>query len=309
MPVKADNATQETMGTENQLLVASYRYQRRFASGGLLGKAVRRLPRRLLHQAKSAVLFPLDCADLILGRRREMVPPRYLSFEGDGDFEATGNEFFRYFVELGNLRPEDRVLEVGCGIGRMARPLTQYLTSGTYEGIDIVAKGIRWCQSNISNRHKNFHFQVADVGNAMYNPHGHFKPCEYSFPFPDASFDFIYLVSVFTHMLRRDMSHYLSEIARMLRSQGRCFITFFLLNEESRKLVESGRSSLTFDVNRDGCWLDDEHLPEHAVAYEETRLRSEYQEQGLALETIRYGGWSGRTQGLSFQDIVVASKS
>jgi ubiquinone/menaquinone biosynthesis C-methylase UbiE len=309
MPVKAANKTQETTRTENPLLVASFRYQRRFAAGGVLGKAVRRLPRRLLHQAKSAVLFPLDCADFILRRRHEMVPPRYLSFEGDGDFEATGDEFLGYFVELGNLRPEDRVLEVGCGIGRMARPLTHYLTSGTYEGIDIVPKGIRWCQSNISKRHNNFHFQVADVENAMYNPRGHFKACQYSFPFPDASFDFIYLVSVFTHMLKRDMSHYLSEIVRMLRPQGRCFSTFFLLNEESRKLVESGRSSLTFNVNQDGCWLDDEHLPEHAVAYEERQLRSEYDELGLVLKTIRYGGWSGRTQGLSYQDIVVSTKN
>ena len=43
------------------------------------------------------------CVDFLLGRRGELVPPRYLNFAGDGDFEAAGDEFLRYFVEFGRL--------------------------------------------------------------------------------------------------------------------------------------------------------------------------------------------------------------
>ena len=294
--------------TDNPLAKASFAYQRRFTAG-MVGKVVRRVPRPLLRRARNLLFLPLDCADLLLGRRREMVPPRHLGFEGDGDFEATGDEFLRYFTELGELKPEHRVLEVGCGIGRMARPLTKYLTTGSYEGIDIVPKGIRWCQRNISSRHPNFHFQLADVQNHMYNPRGRYQPAQYEFPFENGQFDFTYLTSVFTHMLKHDMEHYMAQIARTLRPHARCFITFFLLNEESVGLMSSGSSSLDFRFRRDGCWLDDEHLPEHAVSYEEVQVRGLYRELGLTIETIRYGAWSGRAEYLSYQDVVIATKN
>lgn len=64
------------------------------------------------------------------------------------------------------------MLDVGSGIGRMARPLTKFLTSGSYVGIDIVPRGIEWCQRHITSRYPNFTFQHADVYNKEYNPTG-----------------------------------------------------------------------------------------------------------------------------------------
>jgi SAM-dependent methyltransferase len=293
---------------ENPLAKTSFAYQRRFASGSL-GRLVRRLPRPLLLQLKRLLLLPLDGADLLLGLRGELVPPRYLRFAGDGDFVATGEEFLRYFAEFGGLRPEHNVLDVGCGIGRMARPLTRYLTTGSYEGIDIVPRGIHWCVRNISSRYPNFHFQLADIQNQMYNPHGRNLPAQYEFPFEDCHFDFAYLTSVFTHMLKQDMERYLEQIARTLRFGGRCFVTFFLRNDESRRLMSAGLSSLDFPFSWDGCWLHSERLPEHAVAFDEEYIRDLYRQFGFTLETIRYGAWCGRTDYLSYQDIVVAKKN
>src|SRR5262249_46340342 len=74
-----------------------------------------------------------------------LVPPRDLELSVGGEFRAVGDEFFAYFVDLGRLRPTDRVLDVGCGIGRMAVPLTRYLTAaGRYDGFDITARSIAW---------------------------------------------------------------------------------------------------------------------------------------------------------------------
>jgi|SRR6267143_97095 len=293
---------------ENSLAKASFNYQRRLGIG-VRGILIRALPRPLLRRFKRMLLLPLDGLDAVLGRRKELVPPRHLSFVGDGDFEANGDEFLRHFIDLGGLRPEDRVLDVGCGIGRMARPLTKHLTAGSYEGIDIVPQGIRWCQRNISRRYPNFRFHLADIHNLMYNPHGGFQPAEYQFPFEDHEFDFTFLTSVFTHMLKRDMEHYLTEIARTLRPGGKCLITFFLLNEESRKLMTAGRSSLDFKFQLDGCWTDDGDVPEHGVAFDEAYIRALYRELGFNLETVRYGTWCGRPEYLSYQDIVTARKN
>ena len=48
-----------------------------------------------------------------------MVPPEWKIFVGGGNFEAIGSTFFHYFKELGQLKPDDKVLDIGCGQGRM----------------------------------------------------------------------------------------------------------------------------------------------------------------------------------------------
>src|SRR5205807_8842570 len=104
------------------------------------------------------------------------------------------------------------MLDVGSGTGRMARPLTRYLKGGSYEGIDIVARSVQWCQRTYASRYPNFRFHFADIYNKVYNPDGKHKASEYRLPFETSSFDFFFLTSVFTHMLPQDMEHYLSEV-------------------------------------------------------------------------------------------------
>ena len=47
-------------------------------------------------------------------------------------------------------------------------------------------------------------------------------------------------------MLPEEVSNYLSEIERVMKPGGRAVITFFLLNQESLKLVGSGMSTIDF---------------------------------------------------------------
>ena len=56
------------------------------------------------------------------------------------------------------LEPTHTVLEIGCGIGRDAIPLTEILSEGRYVGIDIIKRSIDWCTDNIAKRHPNFGF-------------------------------------------------------------------------------------------------------------------------------------------------------
>jgi SAM-dependent methyltransferase len=245
---------------------------------------------------------------LVAATQGRVNPPRHLNFVGQGNFEATGDEFLRYFIDCGGLKPGDQVLEIGSGIGRMARPLTKYLTSGHYHGIDIVPKGIGWCERNISSRYPRLHFHLADIHNLAYNPGGRLKPVEYRFPFKGNTFDFALLTSVFSHMITADMKHYLDPTALCLRPDGKCLITFFLVNRESRQLISEGKSPLTFQFRRDGCYVNDDLVPEYAVAYSEDDVRLLFHEAGLEVDALHYGAWCGRSNFVSYQDIVIARK-
>ncbi|MGH9459757.1 MAG: hypothetical protein ACRD1X_00955, partial [Vicinamibacteria bacterium] len=57
-----------------------------------------------------------------------LLPPPALRDVGPGDFEEIGREFLGHFVTLGSLQPSETILEIGCGPGRMAMPLTGYLS-------------------------------------------------------------------------------------------------------------------------------------------------------------------------------------
>ena len=57
------------------------------------------------------------------------------------DWERHGQLQFDYLLSQG-LQPGDRVLEVGCGTGRLARKLVPYLKSRHYVGVDISVRAI-----------------------------------------------------------------------------------------------------------------------------------------------------------------------
>jgi SAM-dependent methyltransferase len=249
----------------------------------------------------------------LFGRNAALVPPRTLMFDGTADyvsFKQNGDEFLGYYVDFCNLQPDDAILDVGAGIGRKTLPLTSYLSArGRYEGIEIVAAGVEWCQRKITPRYPQFHFQQIDVYNHYYHPKGTQPASQYRFPFADGTFDVVVLGSVFTHLLPDDMANYLAQTARVLKPGGRCLITYFLLDDESTGLIAAGRSSLDLRHGTGVVRVADPAVPERAVGYDEQYLLDVYRQNDLAIrQPIHYGSWCGRGQFLSYQDIVVAER-
>jgi len=211
---------------------------------------------------------------------------------------------------LGGLQPDERILDIGCGCGQMALQLERYLNeNGSYTGVDIHRASISWCQKTIGSRRRNFKFTHIDVRNLAYNPSGIHRAEDYRFPFDDGSFDVILLKSVFTHMRPDEVDNYLREVARLLDRQGRCMATFFLLNDEQVALARAGSNSLAFAFG-EGVWrYRHEHSPESAVAYDEKHVMQLLDKHGLKLKApVYYGNWSGRTDALSFQDVLLIER-
>lgn len=244
------------------------------------------------------------------GATGDLVPPYALRLSVGGRFLEDGEEYFGYFRDLAGLRPSDRVLDVGCGVGRMAVKLAPYLTGGSYEGFDVRADVIEWCQQHITPRWPHARFAFIDLANGLYNAAGEIDSTAFRFPYPPASFDFVLLTSVFTHLLPAAVERYTDEIVAALVPGGTCFCTYFLIDDESLRLMRAGLAGVfDFKHRGEGYRTLAPDAPEHALAYDESWVRGVYQARGLRIvEPIRYGRWSGRADGLSLQDIVIARK-
>jgi len=248
----------------------------------------------------------------VFGPLAPLVPAVEHMFDGPPSFEefkANGEEFFKIYQEICELRPDEKMLDVGCGIGRKTLPLTQYFNDrAVYEGIDITKAGIDWCREKITPRFPNFHFQQIDVYNKEYNPHGKYQASQYKFPFADDSFSFVVLGSVFTHMMPDDLENYLSETHRVLTRGGQCLITYFLLNAESLRLIEAGDGTLDFKYRFDYYRTTSREVPEQAIAFDESWITSLYGGMGMKVTRLDHGSWCGREKYLSYQDLILAVK-
>jgi SAM-dependent methyltransferase len=96
------------------------------------------------------------------------LPPREFSEAVGGDYCAIGKQVLDLIRQRCKLRPTDRILDIGSGCGRLAVPLTRYLSGeGAYEGFDVVLPMVEWCRQHISSKFPRFRFQHADLKNTL----------------------------------------------------------------------------------------------------------------------------------------------
>jgi SAM-dependent methyltransferase len=195
------------------------------------------------------------------------------------------------------LRPDHRVLDIGSGIGNLAIGLRDYLTA-PYRGFDVQAEAVEWCRRYLTPRYPLFTFDHIDLASVAYNAGGTGRAETFTFPLADASVDFVYLGSVFTHLLPAAVEQYVAEIGRLLAPGGRCVVSCFVLNDDRRDAVARGGAFLPFPVAHDSgvCRLHDAATPEAAVAFEEAFLRSTFERHALTVATVRHGQWWQGTQ-------------
>jgi SAM-dependent methyltransferase len=102
-----------------------------------------------------------------------------------------------------------RVLDFGCGAGRIVRHALAEDPAGEYWGCDIDAASIEWLRANLS---PPLHAFQTDEWPPTSEP--------------DGRFDLVYAFSVFTHLLD-PWSAWLVELHRLLADEGIAIVTVF----------------------------------------------------------------------------------
>ncbi len=251
--------------------------------------------------------LPIDTWEGLTGQRGELKPPRGLIFTGGGDFRKIGDMLVGYFKEFCGLQPHHRVLDIGSGMGRIAIPLSHFINEkGSYEGFDVVQRGVDWCQKNINTRYPNFQFQYVPLSNDLYREDGE-NAEKFTFPYENDFFDLCVVNSVFTHMLPGEVAHYFSEIKRVLKPGGVCFATFFLFDDKT--LFPKG---FDFPFSHGYYRLMDEKVKGANVAFDDSFFRKDLIEKnGFWLSRLFYGWWRGLPpqECKEFQDIAIFEKA
>lgn len=271
------------------------------------------LPRLTWEQLRRVFVFGVGLSDAISARRDPLLPPAPLRVRIGAaraeSFVAFGPAHLEMFRASGGLHPEDRILDVGSGCGRLARSLTSYLDGcGSYDGVDVDRESIAWSRQAF-RAFPRFRFQVLDVFNALYNPGGQLKGSELSFPFEKDHFDLAILMSVLNHLIPEDVPNYLREISRVLTPGGMAWITLFLWNEKAARRERQSPGNFPFPYRLGSHRVMNLEQPEVGVCLAEDWMQAECARAGLSIQEVRLGYWRGLDHGTDLQDLIIARKS
>ena len=217
-------------------------------------------------------------------------------------------------LDQAGVRPDDRVLDIGCGCGRLAATLTQHLgPPGSYLGVDIVAGLVDFGTRHITKTYPNFTFLTLEQGNPGYDSIRHAGTSRTIRTLADAcapaTVDLCIATSLFTHLDTGMARTTLAAMGRLMAPDGRAFVTAFLIDPAVRALIRRGRGAFQFDhPHGDGTYAQSLAEPLAALAFDADHFTGLLTEQGLYIERALYGSWPGRPHHASGQDILIIRK-
>jgi SAM-dependent methyltransferase len=171
--------------------------------------------------------------------------------------------------------PAERVLDFGCGCGRVARRMIQQREQPErYLGIDLHRGMIEWCRENLAPHAPQFRFEHHDVYNPGFNPHA--APYFQTLPAEDSSFSLVVAISVFTHVLQDEVPRYLREVSRVLEPGGAFIGTWFTFERGDFPMLQEFQHALYINLQD----------PTNAVIFDRPWIRAMAAEAGLVMTKI-----------------------
>jgi len=209
-------------------------------------------------------LLGVTCIYLIAGDKR--LPPPKLRYQvhralDEESYSAVGQlvakQLATLLESLNAVSASRRLLDFGCGPGRVLIPLSQRLPQLEYYGCDTNDTAILWAKNNASQIGT---FSVIQPGNET--------------PYSTNYFDLIICNSVFTHLDEEMQDFLLVELYRLLKPDGLLFATVHgektFRHCSEREIRELNNRGFTFRVEQ-RRWFKLDQLP----AYYQTAFHTE----------------------------------
>ncbi|MDP3964703.1 MAG: methyltransferase domain-containing protein [bacterium] len=191
------------------------------------------------------------------------------------------------------IRPEDRILDAGCGNGRITKIL---------DGVKVEYLGIDASSRLIENARKLFPRFRFEVGEVLH------------MPFPDGSFDCVFSIAVIHQIPSRELRlQAIREMHRVLKSPGRLFLTVWNLHTSRRwKIVWANlRQGLGMSkLDHDDILVPWKRLgvDRYYHAFQERELRTLIEDGGFAVARSWISGGVEHSHGRSDNFVVIARK-
>jgi SAM-dependent methyltransferase len=244
-------------------------------------------PKRLLGE------IPFDAATTPLGG----INPNNLHYH------AIGDQFYHILCTYANLDRHSRLLDVGCGTGRLAAAIADKIRS--FDGFDAHPGYVEYCRTNRLGT-----YQHLDVRHNEYNPSGIMEPTAVTFPYGDRAFDVVTAIALYNHFHTDWFLHYLGETARVLRAGGHALFTCLLLNGLSIPKIPTLKHPYALSHRTETSWHSSAARPLLNVAHQEMVVRRRCLEVGLRIvEPISYGQWAYGLNPLAGPDVVIAVRT
>lgn len=137
-----------------------------------------------------------------------------MSMAVGGDYERIGAIAADILVSEG-LSDGDRLLDFGCGSGRVAHAIAQRVNLSEYLGTDVVQDLLDYAATKTPQHYKFTLNRTLD------------------FPAADSAFSHVCAFSVFTHLLQTECFLYLRDIRRVLSPGGTLIASFLEFRKKS----------------------------------------------------------------------------
>ena len=246
--------------------------------------SVKTFIRKILREAVRRI-FPKSVridGSIIPSRTTTLAGPKFKNYKL---YLESAEKDAKRLVEHFQCNLNSKVLDIGCGLGRLPIGIIRIIGEIDYTGIDVDKISINWCKRFIGKYHPSFKFNHLSVYNERYNEKGVKINGDFRFDFADSSVDVIYLFSVFSHTTEEDMRIYLKEFNRILHENGFIFFTTF---------VEENVPDITFNPLNYGIKCSG---PLHIVRYNKDYIFSIIKEYGFTFvnfkQSVEIDGQSG----------------
>lgn len=190
-------------------------------------------------------------------------------YTDEAAFEATASDTYIQIQESIGFSPHDIVLEIGCGVGRVGRVLSERCFH--WIGADISGEMIRHARTRLADRQNVTLVELSGDGLVEFYSN---------------SVDVIYCTIVFMHLYEWDRLRYVQEAFRVLRPGGRIFFDNVAYSSvEGWQMVNTGAS------------LHPKHRPAHlSMCSSSEEFQTYLDKTGFEKNTVRLhpcGRWLG----------------